>query len=251
MVLAKRLVALGTCDGKELCSLAKKVPATLKGVATRPGSAVNKDSLNRGKLVAIIDKPYKRQQYIDDIHSVLYSDDYPMGSDGGDVYYSAEWPDEGCTVVRTNPKAWMSWWLMENYSAKGLTKATMQGLEADDSSNIRTVFSAAIQFPLSTTVLVALHDDGTLAAHVFAARADKCGHVVRKLIETRAISDKGLDYCKYQAYKLEFGEDQRATQVTHSCTCTVVSPPKHVTITNEFEVKDGWYDATASVVLDP
>lgn len=71
MVLEKlnSTVANGTCDGKELCALAKKVPKVLKGGAQNPGGAVDQDKLNRDQLVAIVDKLWKRQNYIRDVFS--------------------------------------------------------------------------------------------------------------------------------------------------------------------------------------
>lgn len=64
------------------------------------------------------------------------------------------------------------------------------------------------------------------------------------------MSDKGLNCSKYQAYNVDFSED-RPVKVTHIGIGEVVEPPKHVTITTDVELKDGWFEATATVALDP
>lgn len=261
MVLSRGAVAHGTCDGKELCVLTQKVPKTLKGVITKPGGIVDPNKTNRDQLVQIIDKLMKRQKYIHTIFGVLYSADFPMGDDD-EFMQDAQWPPDGCKMLRRVPKGWAAQWLLTQYSKDGLTKDHISGLEQDDPSNIMFLMGVALQLPLGVALPKELEQNGDLASAIFAARASSVGHRVPYLVQQHAITGSGFDFEKGNMFTLTWEEppldtedvafeDLRALKVKHNVSKSEVDLPNHVCVTGAFAMKDGWLDNMAIVELQP
>ena len=252
MVAGSKSAASGnlcTCEGKPLCPLARKVPKVLRGGGAQAGSAVQVDSLNRKMFVHIIDKLFKRQNYIQSIHSVLFSDDYPMGADPNDELLNAAWPADGVKTLKRIPKGWIAAWLHRSYKAVGLTKELLRAVENDDTSSIHLLFGVALQMPLSTGLPVSMQDDEELTERVLDARAQEVGHRIRILLATGAINEDGsLDYSKGVAYECQWtGEeaDSLLNLVVHKATNTRAAVPAAATIRRDTPLRDPWFDALA------
>lgn len=251
MVAHSKLSTTATCDGKPLHPLAMKVPKTLCGSRTRPGSAVDYDHLNRVQLVAIIDKLMKRQQYITPMYSVLFSDDYPMGEGNDELMCDAAWPASGVRALRRVPKGWVAQWFLRFYGKAGFTKVIILGIEKEDTSGLMFLFSVVLQLPLGTPLPKELEEDGELAAQVFYLRATLVGKRLETLIALEAVTSNGFDFGKGNAYEIAWSNEGRAQTVKHTFSGQEVELPAHVCVTRAFKMFDGWMDSVARVELSP
>jgi hypothetical protein len=239
-----------SCDGKPLCGLAAKVPKVLRGSLTKSGSAVDKDKLNRECLVAIIDKLFKKQSYISDIHAILFSADYPM--DTGVEELRAEWPLEGCRTIRPIPKGWMAAWLVQQWGSSGFNKEIVRALEDDDPTNISQIFVAALQLPLGSQLPAGVQMDEKLACELFIGQMAIVGDRITPLLKEGGINRAGIDCSKGGAYSLEWNpETSICTKIIHKATKCEVVPPPHAMITKDFCLIDNLMDLGSRVVLDP
>lgn len=244
--------AANTCDGKELCGLAKKVPKTLKGGNLKSATAVDNDRLNQSQLVAIIDKLFKRQMHIAPIHRILFSDDYPMGDDPCSLLNDARWPADGANALRKVPKGWIAAWLLMEYSKHGLTKTHIEGLENDDTQNLHFLFSVALQLPLSGTIPGPTQYGEKLAKELFAQRFSVVKARLPMILKAGGISATGaLDHGEHRAFSLVFAEGERAVSVKHTASGHEKALPDHVFITRAFIMHDAWLGAHARVELEP
>ena len=110
-----------TCDEQPLSAVAKKVPAKLTGSSVGHNGAIDFNKLNRQKFGAIVDKLFKRQDYIESIHGILYSDAYPIQVTGS-ATKAIKWPATGVKTLKKTPMSWVGNFLFALYGQYGLTK---------------------------------------------------------------------------------------------------------------------------------
>ena len=67
-----------TCDGKPMCVSAARITKPRNYPDQKKGSTLNFDALDHTKLQHICDKLWKAPKYIERIHSVLFSSEFPM-----------------------------------------------------------------------------------------------------------------------------------------------------------------------------
>ena len=203
-----------TCDSKPLCPLARKVPQ-LKGVGRKAIGAVDHDRINKDLLVAIVDKLFKRQKYIKSIHAVLFTDDYPMGSDEAEVL-NAEWPKRGCKTLKQIPKGWIAEFFVRRID--GFTSEMLKPMECQHSENIRDVWCCILQLPPGVALPQDVWDDEERAIKLFVRRISQVGTRMTQMIEAGCVGKCLFEMCKYKVFDLEWeseAENAKAKTIVH------------------------------------
>ena len=67
-----------TCDGKPMCQSALRITKPRNYADSNKNSSINFDALDHSKLQHITDKLWKAPKFIERIHSVLFSSEFPM-----------------------------------------------------------------------------------------------------------------------------------------------------------------------------
>lgn len=97
-----------TCDGKPMTKAAEKLP---RPKTSTGGGAIDEAKLNHEMLMHIVDKLLKYPQFVKTIHSVLYSEQFPIPQAA--VTLDKAWELAKVRQVKLVPKAWMAGFLLK------------------------------------------------------------------------------------------------------------------------------------------
>lgn len=241
-----------SCDAKALHPWAKKAPKPKDTAASASSSStVNHSKLMHECLVSIADKLAKYPQFIQDVHTILFSSQYPIPKDrlGAGV-----WVDNSYTTVGRIPKEWMAGWLAQRLASEGLTPQLLAPLEEDDSENMHLLFEAETQLPLGTSLPPAVRSDEYVASKWLTARADDVGSRLKVLLKGGQITATKVNM-KKASFEIVFGkagEDEVVTHIKHLPSNTTVACPSHLLLLrNEFTMKNNHLDGMSSIEKHP
>jgi hypothetical protein len=240
---------LNTCDGKPLSKAAERLP---KPKAASNSGPIDTAKLNHEMLVHIVDKLWKYPSFTKTIHSVLFSEQFPIPSDP--VYDDDVWEKGKVKTLKLVPRPWIATQLMNVYGKHGLKQEYLNALEILDGESIPMLFAMDQQMSLSSPLPKELHGNAVLASRVFNERSQSNGRRLALLIARGGLTKSGLKLHMGGCFELTLGDgidSKKVVSIKHNQSKVVVSVPDHTPILSSFDLIDNFSDFHACVVLHP